>query len=66
MQIAGTPAESIRGKRPVNQQLLMRRQRVSALALISTNGLLDVKVVKETEDGDSMISWHACSFWLLY
>ena len=44
---------SIRGKRPVNHQLLVRGKRVSGLALISINGLLDVKIEDETVNGDS-------------
>ena len=44
---------SIRGKCPVSQQLLVRGQRVSAMAVISTNGLLDVKIIKDTSNGDT-------------
>ena len=36
---------STRGKRPISQQLQVRGQRVSAMAVISTNGLLDVKII---------------------
>jgi len=43
---------SIRGKRPVDQQLLVRGKRVSGLALMSIKGLLDVKIIDETADGD--------------
>ena len=37
----------------VSHQLLVRGERVSALAIISTNGLLDVKVVRGTTNGDT-------------
>jgi len=38
---------SLRGRRPVNQQLVVKGQWFSAQALISTNNLLDVQVIKE-------------------
>ena len=37
----------------VSHQLLVRGERVSALAIISVNGLLDVKVVRGTTNGDT-------------
>ena len=44
---------SIRGKRPINHRLLVRGKRVSGLALISINGLLDVKIQNENTNADS-------------
>jgi len=43
---------NIRGKRSVDQQLLVRGQRVSGLALMSIKDLLDIKISNETADGD--------------
>ena len=44
---------SVRGKRPISSQLLVRGKRVSGLALISVNGLLDVKIENNTTNADS-------------
>ena len=44
---------SMRGMPLVSHQLLVRGERVSALAIISVNGLLDVKVVRGTTNGDT-------------
>jgi len=44
---------SLRGMPLVSHQLLVRGERVSALAIISVNGLLDVKVVRGTTNGDT-------------
>ena len=43
---------SMRGKPAQKQTLLVRGERVSAIANISVSGLLDVKVVKGTVDGE--------------
>ena len=43
---------SIRGKPAQKHTLLVRGERVSGIAMISTSGLLDVSVVKGTVDGD--------------
>ena len=44
---------SMRGMPLVSHQLLVRGERVSVLAIISVNGLLDVKVVRGTTNGDT-------------
>ena len=44
---------SLCGKTPVNHTLLVRGERVSAIACMSVAGLLDVKTVKGTSDGDT-------------
>lgn len=43
---------SLRGKPLQSQQLLIRGERVSAIACISVAGLLDVKMSRGTTDGD--------------
>ena len=43
---------SLRGKTPVNHALLVRGERVSAIACMSLAGLLDVKTINGTSDGD--------------
>ena len=43
----------MRGMPLVSHQLLVRGERVSVLAIISVNGLLDVKVVRGTTNGDT-------------
>ena len=43
---------SVRGKPPQNHSLLVRGERLSAIACISAKGILDVKVVKGTSNGD--------------
>ena len=44
---------SLRGKTPVSHALLVRGERVSAIACMSIAGLLDVKTIKGTSDGDT-------------
>ena len=44
---------SMRGKPLVSHKLLVRGERVSAIACISIAGLLDVMTVKGTTDGDT-------------
>ena len=44
---------SVRGKPPQNHSLLVRGERVSAIACMSAMGILDVKVVKGTSNGDT-------------
>ena len=44
---------SMRGKPLMSHQLLIRGERVSAIACISLAGLLDVQTMKGTTDGDS-------------
>ena len=44
---------SLRGKTPVNHALLVRGERVSAIACMSSTGLLDVKTITGTSDGDA-------------
>ena len=44
---------SMRGMPLVSHQLLVRGERVFALAIISVSGLLDVKVVRGTTNGDT-------------
>ena len=43
---------SLRGKTPSKRDLLVRGERVSAIACMSTSGLLDVKIVRGTTNGD--------------
>lgn len=44
---------SLRGKTPRSYELLVRGERVSAVACMSSAGLLDVKTVRETTNGDT-------------
>ena len=44
---------SLRGKPAINHALLFRGERVSAISGMSINGILDVKLVTETSDGDT-------------
>lgn len=44
---------SLRGIPPKHNTLLVRGERVSGLAFMSVNGLLDVSIVKGTTDGDT-------------
>ena len=44
---------SLRGRPAVNHALLVRGERVSAIACMSINGILDVKMVTETSNGDT-------------
>ena len=43
---------SLRGKPLVSHKLLVRGERVSAIAIMSVNGILDCKTVKQTVNGD--------------
>ena len=43
---------SLRGRPLVSQQLLVRGERISAIAFLSVNGMLDCKTVKGTVNGD--------------
>ncbi len=43
---------SIRGKPAISNSLLFRGERVSAITCMSVNGILDVKTIKETSNGD--------------
>ena len=45
-------AYSLRGKPATNHSLLVRGERISAIACMSMNGILDVRTVKGTSDGD--------------
>ena len=44
---------SLRGKPMCNQIMLVRGERVSAIACIAVDGLLDVRTVRGTTDGDT-------------
>ena len=44
---------SLRGKTPVSHALLVRGERVSAIACMSNSGLLDVQTIIGTSDGDT-------------
>ncbi len=44
---------SLRGRPAVNHSLLIRGERISAIACISLRGILDVKTVKGTSNGDT-------------
>ena len=44
---------SLRGKTPQDHALLVRGQRISAIACMSVEGILDVKTVKGTSNGDT-------------
>ena len=44
---------SLRGRPAIDHSLLVRGERVSAIACMSVNGLLDVKTVRGTCDGDT-------------
>ena len=44
---------SLHGKTPVNHVLLVRGERVSAIACMSIAGLLDVRTITGTSDGDA-------------
>ena len=44
---------SLRGKTPRSHELLVRGERVSAIACMSCTGLLDVKTVRGTANGDT-------------
>ena len=43
---------SLRGKTPVSHEFVIRGERVSAIACMSSSGILDIKTVKGTSDGD--------------
>ena len=60
---------SLRGKPATKEALFVRGERVSAIACITTNGLLDVKTHKETSNGDIFYDFihthlipHLCPF----
>ena len=44
---------SVRGKAAVSHSLLVRGERISAIACMSVNGILDVKTVRGTSSGDT-------------
>ena len=44
---------SLRDKPPCSHSLLVRRERVSTIACMSVQGVLDVKIVKGTSNGDT-------------
>ncbi len=44
---------SLRGKPAANHSLLVRGERISAIACMSVNGILDVKTVRGTSNGDT-------------
>ena len=44
---------SLRGKPAINNTLMFRGKRVSAISCMSLSGILDVKMVSETSDGDT-------------
>ena len=48
---------SVRGKPPVSKKLLVRGQRVSAIAAMSTNGITDCHtvIITSSVDGDEFI-----------
>ena len=48
---------SLRGKPASNHSLLIRGERVSAVACMSVNGILDVKTVRGTSDRDTFYSF---------
>ena len=45
-------AYSLRGKPATNHTLMVRGERVTAIACMSVNGIIDIKTVKGTSDGD--------------
>ena len=60
---------SLRGKPATKKSLLVRGQRVSAIACMSMDGILDVKIHKETTTGDVFYEFihthlipHLCPF----
>ena len=60
---------SLRGKPVTTKSLLVRGERVSAIACMSMNGILDVKAHKETSNGDIFYEFihthllpHLCPF----
>ena len=48
---------SLRGKPASNHSLLIRGEKISAVACMSVNGILDVKTVRGTIDGDTFYSF---------
>ena len=44
---------SLRGKLLVSHKLLIRGERISAIAFMSVNGMLDCKTYKHTVNGDT-------------
>lgn len=60
---------SLRGKPATKEALLVRGERVSAIACMTINGILDVKTHKETSNGDTFYDFihthlipHLCPF----
>ena len=51
---------SIRGRPLKSYHLLSRGERVSAIACMSVNGLLDVETIKHTGDGDAFYDFVQC------
>ena len=52
---------SLQGKPSCNHSLLVRGERVSAIACISVQGILDVKIVKGTSNGNTFYKFlHSC------
>ena len=50
---------SLRGKPATKKALLVRGERVSAIACMTINGILDVKTHKETSNGDNFLWLHS-------
>ena len=48
---------SLWGETPRSQELLVRAERVSAIACMSCTGLLDVKTVRGTANGDALYNF---------
>ena len=48
---------NLRGKTPRSHELFFRGERVSAVACMSCTGLLDVKTVRGTTDGDTFYNF---------
>lgn len=46
---------SLRGKTPRSSKLLCRGKHISAIAIMSCNGMLDVRIEHESVDGDTFI-----------
>ena len=49
---------SLKGKQPIDHQLLVRGKHVSGLALISVNGLLNVKIENENTNAYDFVQKH--------
>ena len=48
---------SLRGKTPKSHEILVRGERVSAIACMSCADLLDIKIIKGTANGDTFYSF---------